>query len=267
MSRRRNRSRPKPKTTTGRSPRGQQTAQPTKKILGFSRRAAAWGAGVLAAALAAALGTWLTGLGNTVANSLNRGPALSAIADILSGPYSYALAEPVTSENDRVTLLSGTASDSALVSLISRHGGAPVRRLDVTLVLQGHRDGLRVIDIVPQETNQPEPSPTAAFLAPPSAGTFANIQVSVDMDQPFPVLQSAGSPYFSRDEIQLANGESTTFQITFTATTGFHVFSLVVTYITDGKQERFTVPGPFDGLFKIAGIATDYRNYHMVYWG
>jgi hypothetical protein len=137
----------------------------------------------------------------------------------------------------------------------------------VTLVLQGHRAGLRIIDIVPQAVADPGPPPTAAFLSFPAAGTFATIQVSADMDRAFPVLQSGGSPYFSAHEIQLANGESTTFQIAFTAATGFHEFTLGVTYITGGRQEQLTVPGPFDGLFKIAGMAISYHDYHTVYWG
>src|ERR1700735_5189966 len=135
MSSRKNRARRGRGGDSGRS-RRRQRAQPAKPGFALSRRAAAWGAGVLAAALAAALGTWLTGLGSTVADGLHRGPALSAIADILPGPYDYALGQPVRSTPDRVTLFSGTASDGAVMSLITRHGGAPVEYLDVTLVLQ-----------------------------------------------------------------------------------------------------------------------------------
>ena len=75
------------------------------------------------------------------------------------------------------------------------------------------------------------------------------------------------APYFSANEIQLANGESTTFQIALTATTGFHEFTLAVTYITGSRQEQLSVPGPFGGLFKIAGRATSYYDYRTAYWG
>jgi hypothetical protein len=251
----------------GQSSQPRQKGHRAKQEHGFYRRAGAWGAGVLAVALAGALGTWLTGLGHNVADNLSRGPSLSAFVDILPGPYDYVLADPVTSTADRVTLLSGTASNGALMSLIARHHGAPVHYLDVTLVLQGHRDGVRVVDIVPQVVTNPGPPPTGAFLAFPSEGTLPNIQVSADMDRSYPLLQSGGAPYFNANEIQLANGESTTFQIAFTATTGFHEFTLMVTYISDGSQEQLAVPGPLDGLFKIAGTAPSYLDYRIVYLG
>lgn len=120
--------------------------------------------------LAAALGTWLTGLGNTVASSFNRGPALTAIADVLFDSNQYALTKPVTTVADRVTLLGGVASDQAVMSVIARHGGVAVGLLNVTLVLQGHRDSLRIVDIKPQVLTRPESAPTAAYLSYPQAG-------------------------------------------------------------------------------------------------
>jgi hypothetical protein len=235
----------------------------------FSRRTGIWMAGILTAALAAASGTWLTGLSGKAAGAfhLSSGPVLTATADVLFESNQYALTTPVTTIADRVTLQNGTATGEAIMALISRHGGVAVGLLNVTLVLQGHRDGLRIIDINPQILGRHLPAPKAAYLVVPRQGTEPIQAVTADTDLTFPELESGGVPYFSKYEVSLADGESESFQISFTAATGFRIFNLIITYLFEGKQYQQTVPGPDNGAFEIAGLARDYDYYGTIYWG
>ena len=255
------------------------TRQPQKKkqqqqrtVGGFPGRLVAWIAGVLGAGLAAALGVWLSGLGHSALSLVDRGPALTATADVFSPSPKYVLTTAVISRADRLTLLGGFATGTQVLSVITRHGGVPIGSLDLILDLQGHRSGLRVIDIAPQVVPSGK-APTAAFLAFPQEGTEPIIPVSADMDQAFPALDSGGVPYFSGHDIDLANGENETFKISFTASSGFREFRLIVTYVTGGKQYQQAVSGPDapggpdSEVFELAGQGGDSHDYSTVYYG
>ncbi|MCO5993324.1 hypothetical protein NE234_08135 [Actinoallomurus sp. WRP9H-5] len=243
------------------------TAEDEAKRPSFGYRAGAWAAGILAVVLASALGGWLTDWGKSFVSNPNRGPALSAIVDVDNFAASaYVLAEPVTSTADRVTLESGTAGESDIMALIQRHGGAAVTKIDATIVLEGRRSSLRIVDIRPR----PRPVkkvPAAAFLAITPGGSEPTIPVSVDFGHGAPVFMGGSRPYFRYHQIDLTRGERTTLAVTFTATAGYHEFDLVVTYVTGGKQFQQTIPGPTAGVFRLAARSSDYHTYGTVYEG
>jgi hypothetical protein len=222
--------------------------------------------------VAAALGVWLTGLGNSIVAVIDRGPALTAVADVLWPSPTYVLKTAVSSRADRLALLGGFATGTQVLSEVARHGGVPVGSLDLVVDLQSHRSDLRVIDIRPQVVPAGK-APAAAFLAFPQEGVEPVIPVAADMEDTFPELDSGGVPYFSEHDIDLASGENETFKMSFTASTGFREFRLIITYVTGGRQYQQAVPGPDvpggpDGdVFKLAGQAGDYHDYGTVYYG
>jgi hypothetical protein len=251
----------------------QAPAQPTAvsaqgirpKRAGFFHGAGVWVAGIVSGILIAAGATWFLAFGRSVAD--NSGPPFAAIVDVapLSARCS-ALTAPITSAADRVTFLSGTASVAQVMALIARHGGVNVGRMDVTLILEGRRSSLRIVDIQPQVL-PPKSPPTAALLQYESAGSVPVIPVTANLNQPFPVLETKSGPYFNTEEVDLVHGERETFRISFRATTGYYEFNLLVTYVTGGKQYQQTIPGPTDGVFRLAGAAADSHDYGTVYAG
>jgi hypothetical protein len=232
---------------------------------GFFHGAGVWAAGIVSGILIIAGGTWFLAFGRSVAD--NSGAALAAIVDVapLSARCS-ALTDPITSATDRVTFLSGTASVAQVMALIARHGGVNVGRMDVTLILEGRRSSLRIVDIQPQVLPSKN-APTAALLQYESAGSVPVIPVTANLNQPFPVLETKSGPYFNTEEIDLVRGERETFRISFRATTGYYEFNLLVTYTTGGKQYEQTIPGPTDGVFRLAGAAANSHDYGTVYAG
>lgn len=212
-----------------------------------------------------ALGAWLIDWGKSV--GANSGPALAVIVDVdPMSSNSYALTDPVTSAADRITLLSGTASPEDIMALIMRHGGAPLGSLDATLILEGRWSSLRIIDIQPQILPA-KGAPVAAFLSFPTAGSVSVIPVTADLNQPFPVLETGSGPYFNTHEIDLVQGERESFRISFQATKGYYEFNLLVTYVSGGKQYQQTIPGPTNGVFRLAAMAADYHDYGTIYFG
>jgi hypothetical protein len=222
---------------------------------------------VAAVVLATALGAWLTDWGKSFTANSTSGPAFYAIADVDPGSgQDYVLASPVTSAADKVTLLSGTASDADVMALIARHGGVPVSRLTVTVILTGNRSGLRIVDITPNVVAA-KLIPAAAYLLFSSAGAVGVTSVNANLDSPLPVLDQGSSPYFESHEIDLGRGERYSFRMTFEAETGYRQFNLAVTYIYGSKQYEQTIPGPADGLFQVTGRAKDYHAYGTIYYG
>jgi hypothetical protein len=259
---------------SGRHARNRRPAQPGAATPGtnprrpwFLRGAGAWVAGIVSGVLVVAGGAWFLDFGRSVAD--NSGPALAAVADVdpLS-THSYALADPVTSAADKVTLLSGTGSAAQVTRLIARHGGVPVSRMDVTLILEGRRSSLRIVNIQPQIRHEPAGRPPrAAFIQLPQAGSEPVIPVTTELGQPGSVLETKSGPYFDSEQIDLVRGERESFRISFLATTGYYEFTLLVTYVDGGHQYEQTIPGPIDGTFRLAGLAADYHDYGALYLG
>ncbi len=221
----------------------------------FLRGTFGWVTTVVSGIIIAAGGVWLLDFARSVGDS--SGPAMAAVGDI--DPLStrcYALADPITSASDKVTLLSGTASPAQVSALIARHGGVNVGRLVLTLILTGRRSSLRIVNIQPQ-VHKVKP-PTAALLQYASAGTVDITQVSSNLDSPFAQLEESSQPYFNSQEIDLVNGERQTFRITFEATTGSWAFNLLVTYVTGGQQYEQAISGPSHGYFLLSGLDTRY---------
>jgi len=81
------------------------------------------------------------------------------------------------------------------------------------------------------------------------------------------VLDNGARPYFDSHEIDLVRGERKSFRMTFVAKTGYHQFSLTITYLYGSKQYEQTIPGPTDGLFQVTGESSDYHDYGTVYFG
>jgi hypothetical protein len=234
---------------------------------GLFSRTGAWLAGVAAVVLATALGSWLTDWGKSFTASSASGPAFYASVNVDRGSTDYyVLASPVTSAADRVTLLSGTASDADVMALIARHGGVPVHQLTVTVILTGNRSSLRIVDITPNMMAT-RAAPAAAYLAFPTGGAVGVTSVNVNLDRPLPVLYKGSSPYFDSNEIDLVRGERYSFRMTFETGTGYHEFNLIVTYIYAGKQYEQTIPGSTHGLFQVIGPAADYHDYRIIYFG
>lgn len=229
----------------------------------FFRSTGAWVATVISGIIVVAGGAWLLDFARSVGDS--RGPAMAAVGDI--DPLStrcYALADPITSASDKVTLLSGTASAGQVSALIARHGGVNVGRLVLTLILTGRRNSLRIVNIQPQvHTVKP---PTAALLQYASAGTVDITQVSSNLDSLGAQLEESSQPYFNSQEIDLVNGERQTFRITFEAQTGSWAFNLLVTYVTGGQQYEQTISGPSHGYFLLSGLDAE-QDYGTVYSG
>jgi hypothetical protein len=240
--------------------------------------------GVLAVAVivtvaAVGVGTWLTGGTGYLAAHAGGGAALTAHSDTAlplsvfvdihpaeTGTYYYALSTPVTSAADQVTLGSGTALDSAVANLITRHGGAPVGRFNATIVLQSNRLSLQIVDIKPQILSS-GPGPTAAFLAFPQEGTIESVPVSVDLDAAFPAFMSGSVPFLGPHQVELKPGERETFDVSFTAVRRSYEFNLLVTYIAGGQQHQQVIDGPGSAPFRIAAQAADYHTYKTVYQG
>jgi hypothetical protein len=242
-----------------------QQEQPARTVL-FSRTGA-WLAGVAAVVLATTLGAWLTDWGKSFTANSTSGPAIYATVNVdpLSS-FSYVLASAVASTADKVTLLSGTASDADVMALIARHGGVPVGQLTVTVVLTGNRSSLRIVDIKPNMVAA-KTVPDAAYLSFPSAGSVDVVPVTADLDRPFPVLDYGSRSYFDSHEIDLVRGERESFRMTFVAKTGYHQFTLAITYLYGSKQYEQIIPGPTDGLFQVTGASSDYHDYGTVYLG
>lgn len=234
-----------------------------KKRLRFLRGPVGWVATIVSGILIAAGTAWVLDFARTAGE--NSGPAMSAIADVDSlSTRCYALADPITSAADKVTLLSGTASPAQVTALLARHGGVNVGRLVLTLILEGRRGSLRIVNIQPQVRSVKPPA--AAMLQYASAGSVDITQVTADLDSPVPQLDEGSQPYFNSKEIDLVRGERQTFRVTFEAATGSFEFNLLVTYVTGGKQYEQTIPGPARGYFLLSGLDAE-RQYGTVYAG
>jgi hypothetical protein len=250
-----------------------------KKQRTFTYKAAAWTAGIIGTVLATVLSAWLTDWGNALFShsDSNRAPGsyaasglppLSVIVDIdPGGTLNYALATPVTSSADQVTLESGTASNSDVSALITRHGGVAVGQLTAMIVLHSNGPSIQIENIQPQVLAAKTPPPTAAFLAYPQQGIVPVAPVTVNLNSAFPALMSGSTPFFNRDQILLSSEQSQTITATFYTTSGYSEFDLVITYITGGRQYQMTVHDPADGAFRLTAKATAYRTYREVYQG
>jgi hypothetical protein len=236
-------------------------------------------AAIVVAVAAVGVGTRLAGGAGYLAPHAGGGSALAAHKDTAlplsvfvdihpaeTGTFYYVLATPVTSAADQVTLGSGTEPDSAVADLITRHGGAPVGGFNATIVLQGNRPSLQIVDIQPQILSS-GPGPTAAFLAYPQEGALDSVPVSVDLDAAFPAFMSGPVPFFGPHQVELKLGERETFDVSFTAARRSYEFNLLVTYITGGRQYQQVIGGPGSEPFRIAAKAADYRTYKTVYQG
>ncbi|MGA5699852.1 hypothetical protein [Peterkaempfera bronchialis] len=228
----------------------------------------AWLAGVAAAVVAAVLGGIFTGwwgaTGPDALRSLTGEPPLHVIM-VRTEEGPLALETPVTAPGERAALLPG-ASEEQFGQVVRAHKGAGAGRLDVTVVLEGARGSVRIVDIVPRVRASGSPL-TGAYFAPTTAGEVGTVALSADMDAPRPGFSAGGGSkaYFRQKQIDLARGEQTTVVMSFTARQASYAFDLQVTVSADGKAQTLTLAPQDGGLFRVTGLPRKPQRYARVY--
>lgn len=241
-----------------------ESSSPTGPLQGGVGNFVKWMAGILAGCLVAVAAFWISQRGEDTLAELRGEPALTTVVRI-EDPDSYAVAfgrGPLT--RDDLARFRLPSDKGTLFNLVNSYGGARARSMSAQIVLVGGRNKLTVLGIaVRHRTRRAEPL-TGGFVIKTTEGGNPSepITVNLDLQEPFfEVKDRPGVRYFSTETVTLERDERFTFQADFLANKGYHEFDLEVTYLLGGKQEKGIIAGPDQGLFKISGVAEDYRAY------
>lgn len=227
-----------------------------------------WVAGIVSAVIITVVGAvftaWFSSLGPATFDAVSDGlPVKIASVAVEGDPLDLALREPVTTQKDRAILL-GQPDDAQREAFLERYRAAPVERMEVVVVLEGNRAGLRITDIRPDILHR-GPVSDGALLSQATAGEVPAIEVVADLDKRDPRVTTAKNPrtaYFSAKQIDLVRGERTTIHFTVIAHKAYYEFRLVATVVSDGRAERVTITLPGGRPFRVSGKA---KEYHTVY--
>ncbi|MFF0771239.1 hypothetical protein ACFYUK_20295 [Nonomuraea wenchangensis] len=209
---------------------------------------------------------WTPTGGHDLVDSLRKADPLRVLSVKESLDGDVALGRPIVHADDRAALLTQPESFSRLVT---KYQGAPVGRLDLTIVAEGGRSRVRVVDIRPRVARR-LPVLTGSYFRPTSAGEAGVISMKSDLDRPDSRFRLSGKSdrlYFSTKQIELARGEQVTLLLTFEAKKAFYEFDLVATLIADGREYQQVIERKSGGKFRVTGAAKDYRRYHQTYEG
>ncbi|NUW35970.1 hypothetical protein HTZ77_31805 [Nonomuraea sp. SMC257] len=225
----------------------------------------AWVAGIAAAVIGTASGVvftgWFNSLGPAAFDGLGGSPPVTVAYVMLQNDgLDLALREPVTAFQDRAILL-GRPDAAQRAAFLERYRAAGIGRMQITVVLEGNRAGLRIADVRPRVLSSAPPS-DAALLTPSSAGEAPAIEVVADLDRPVPRLTTKKDPrvpYFSTRQIDLVRGERATLSITAATTKGFYEFEFVATVVSDGHAEELRITAPGGRPFRLTARSRAYR--------
>ncbi|MFF5210913.1 hypothetical protein [Streptosporangium sp. NPDC000396] len=237
----------------------------------FARSPLTWLGGVLSAVAAAVLISWTQGGGQDFLDELLGRPPLRVllIREYAPGPGPIAFRTAPTTPADRGVLLTDP-SEEEFTTLLHRHDGGAVERLEVLLAVEGGRSDLRIVDIRPR-VKRSMPVLTGAYFAPDGAGEAGVISLGADFDKPDISIKSAKKnekgkkSYFQLKQIDLKRGERETLNISFLSHRSAVEFDLEVTLVTGGRQEKQVIGGGDDGVFRVTGAAPDHRSYKSIY--
>ncbi|WP_155357422.1 hypothetical protein [Acrocarpospora macrocephala] len=217
--------------------------------------------GVLSTVAAGILVAWMpTGGRDLIDRMTNADPLpLLRVTEDLEG--AVALDRPIDDADDRAALL--TDPDS-FPRLVAKYGGATVGRVDVSIVAEGGRGRVRVVDIRPRIARK-LPALDDSYFLPGSGGEPAVISMTSYLDRPdirFHLPGKAGGLYFSAKHIEIARGEQVGLLLTFEAKKAYYEFDIVVTVLADGREYQKIINRKDGTKFRVTGVAADYRRFY-----
>lgn len=227
-----------------------------------------WFAGIASGVIIAAVGvvftTWFNGPGSGAIDAVSSGPPIEvghvAVDD---SELPTVLREPVTDPGERVLMRSG-GSDQ-LDALLTRHRVASVGDMNVTVVLVGNRNSVRIVDMKPVVRSRGLVS-DGAFLAPITAGEVDTVELSTDLDRPplrFTTPEDRRTSYFSKKQIDLKRDERVTLSLSIRGKKQYYEFDLVATVLAGDRSEQVVIKGPDGSPFRLTGAAKSYRSYYQ----
>lgn len=229
---------------------------------------AAWTAGIVASCLVAVAGFWINQRGEDTVAELRGEPALKSLVTInQSSSFEVVFGRGPFSREDyaKLRLSSGEKAMKVLRDLVDNYNGVPAKLLKAQIVLTGGRNQLTVLDIaVRHQIHRAEP-PTGGYLfVLKGQGSMPSAPITVNLDLQDPLFEITDKPgirYFGTETVSLKRDESFTFEVDFLTNAGYHEFDLVATYLLGDRKESSVIAGPDNGVFKLAGVADDYRAY------
>ncbi len=235
---------------------------------GRGRAAVSWVAGILSAVVIAAIGvvftTWYGSRGVDAIDRISGSRPVNVVyVDIDESERKIALRERVSDSRERVIFLGRDGVQYQ--ALRTRHHAALIGEMQVTVVLEGSRSTLRIVDIQPRVLTK-GPVSKGALLVPTTAGEVGTIELSADLDRPTPRFttpKNRRTPYFTSKQIDLKRDERVTLVMSIKGRKAYYEFDLVATVIAEGRTEKISIKGPDGTPFRLTGPAVDYDSVYV----
>ncbi|GAA2457594.1 hypothetical protein ACFPFX_32720 [Streptomyces mauvecolor] len=177
-----------------------------------------------------------------------------------------AIKEAITTTEDR-TMLANPATEKAWIDFLYQKQAAPVNQMTISVVLEGGRSKVRVVDMRPRIHHKGDRW-SGAYFTPATAGEVGTVPLTSDLDQQHPAFFMAGNKserYFTQRQIDLTRGEQSTVSMTFTARSASYEFDVVVTVAADDKTEEIAIHPDKGGLFRLTGRQEKPINYKQAF--
>ncbi|WP_103352202.1 hypothetical protein [Amycolatopsis sp. CA-128772] len=198
------------------------------------------------------------------------GPAeLRVTADLSANdtePWGYASADPGFPGPELAARLArpGAAMDSELAHDVRVSGGASLLHQVIRLHLEGPRTGQVVVTDIRAVIRKRLPPLSGALVWSPPQGAEDSAQTLLELDDRFPVLQSAvrdatgnrnfpAGPYFPAHTIPLPAGGTSEVIVTASAAKGAYDFDLAV-FSQSGKEIKQTTVDDAGKPFRVSGF-------------
>ncbi|WP_030913398.1 hypothetical protein [Streptosporangium amethystogenes] len=253
-----------------RQPPREEPAAPTDDGGGSGgwKTARTWVAGIVSAALIAAVGVvftdWFTSRGTDAIGRISGAPPVTiGHVAIQYDERDIVLREPVTDPEERGILL-GRAAAEKRAALLNRHHGSVTDWMNATVVLVGNRNSLRIVDIKPRVLTR-KPRSDGAFLKATTAGEADTVELLADLDRPVPRFTTAEDPdisYFSKKQIDLKRDERITLSVSIKGKKAYYEFDLLATVLADDRTEQIVIKGPDGAPFRLTGEADTFRSVY-----
>ncbi|EOD64899.1 hypothetical protein [Amycolatopsis vancoresmycina] len=214
------------------------------------------------------------------------GPAgLRVTADLSAndaGPWGYASEDPGFPGPELAARLArpGAVTDSALAHDVRVSGGASLLHQVIRLHLEGPRTGQVVVTDIRAVIRKRRPPLSGSLVWSPPQGAEDSAQTLLELDDRFPVLQSAvrddvhdrnipAGPYFPTHTIKLTGGETSEVIVTASAAKGAYEYALAV-FSQSGTEIKQTIVDDGGEPFRVSGFPCSGRGqaaYRTLYFG
>lgn len=231
------------------------------------KAARTWLAGIVSAALIAAIGVvftaWYTASGTDAVDSIGGAPPLTiGHVAVDQDERPLVLREPVTDPRDRATLLGRAVDDTEVAAVLARHHVATIRDMNVSVVLTGNRSSLRIIDVRPRVLLRAPPA-DGALMRQGTAGEVGTVELVADLDRRpvrFAMKKEPDTAYFTKKQIDLKRDERVTLSLSIIGKSAYYEFDLVATVLAGDRSEQVVINGPGGVPFRLTGPADSYRS-------